>query len=53
MLNAMIKSKYGFNLNSYLWVPSLIKGIDTDVKKKAEVFSKENILLIHFHGNIM
>ena len=43
MLNSVVKSKYGFNLKNYVRVTSLIKSFDVDIKKKAEVFSTEDI----------
>ena len=42
-LNGVIKSKYGFNLKKYARVTSLLKSMDTDIKKKAGVFSKEEL----------
>ena len=38
MLNAVIKSKYGFNLKKYPRVTALLKSYDTDIKKKAMIF---------------
>lgn len=37
-LNAVIKSKYGFNLKKYPRVTALLKSYDTDIKKKALIF---------------
>ena len=42
-LNGVIKSKYGFNLKKYARVTSLLKSMDTDIKKKAGVFTKEEL----------
>ena len=41
MLNGVVKSKYGVNLKKYVRVTSLLKTFDTDVKKKAMTFAKE------------
>ena len=38
ILNAVVKSKYGFNLKNYVRVTTLIKSFDTDVKCKVAVF---------------
>ena len=38
ILNAVVKSKYGFNLKNYVCVTTLIKSFDTDVKRKVAVF---------------
>ena len=43
MLNAVIKNKYGFNLKYYVRVTNLLKSYDVDIKKKAEVFTPEDI----------
>ena len=42
MLNSVIKSKYGMSLKAYIRVTMLIKSYDTDVKRKAKVFIKED-----------
>ena len=42
MLNSVIKSKYGLSLKAYVRVTTLIKSYDTDVKRKAKVFIKED-----------
>ena len=42
-LNGVVKSKYGLNLKKYARVTSLLKSMDTDIKKKAGVFSKEEL----------
>ena len=55
MLNAVIKSKYGFNLKKYHHVTALLKSYDTDIKKKAMIFEKEvdfTILRFHFYKTI-
>ena len=41
MLNSVTKSKYNFALKQYSRVTSLLKSFDTDIKKKAKTFSKE------------
>ena len=43
MLNAVVKNKYGFNLKKYVRVTNLLKSYDIDIKKKADVFSPEDI----------
>ena len=43
MLNAVSKAKYGFNLRDFPRVTNLIKTFNVDMKKKAMVFSKEDI----------
>ena len=40
-INSILKHKYGFKLQSYPRVTMLIKGFDTDVKKKAAIFEEE------------
>ena len=42
-LNGVIKGKYSFDLNKYQRLKSMIKSYDTDTKKKANVFSNEDI----------
>ena len=42
-LNGVVKSKYGFNLKKYARVTTLLKSMDTDIKKKASVFTKEEL----------
>ena len=41
MLNSVIKSKYDFSLKDYPRVTTMLKSFDTDVKKKAATFWKE------------
>ena len=41
MLNSILKSKYDFSLKNYPRVTTMLKSFDTDVKKKAATFSKE------------
>ena len=43
MLNSCVKAKYGFNLENYCRVTTELKAFDTDVKKKANIFTKEEI----------
>ena len=43
LLNAIIKAKFGFDLKKYVRVTSQIKTFDVDVKKKAEIFEKEDL----------
>ena len=43
MLNSCVKAKYGFNLENYCRVNTELKAFDTDVKKKANIFTKEEI----------
>ena len=43
MLNSCVKAKYGFNLKHYSRVTTQLKAFDTDVKKKANIFTKEEI----------
>ena len=40
MLNAVVINKYGFNLKQFARVGTLLKSYDTDVKKKASIFTK-------------
>ena len=49
MLNAVIKSKYNMNLKKFVRVTALIKSYDTDVKKKASCFSKNEFDDFIFH----
>ena len=43
MLNAVMKSKYNFSLKTFLRVTILLKSFDTDIKKKAAVFSRDEV----------
>ena len=43
MLNSCVKAKYGFNLENYCRVTTELKAFDTGVKKKANIFTKEEI----------
>ena len=43
MLNAVCKAKYGFNMKSYVRLTALIKSYDVDIKKKACVFTKDDL----------
>ena len=38
-----MKAKYGFTIKNYPRVISLVKSYDVDTKKKASIFSKEEI----------
>ena len=50
MLNSVTKSKYNFALKNYSRVTMLLKSFDTDVKKKATTFSKDEFDL--FVGSV-
>ena len=43
MVNTVIKAKYGFSMKEYHRVTNLLKSYDVDIKKKAKVFSKEEL----------
>ena len=43
MLNAVCRAKYGINLKIYVRLAALLKSFDIDTKKKASVFSKDDI----------
>ena len=43
MVNTVIKAKYGFSMKDYHRVTNLLKSYDVDIKKKAAVFSKEEL----------
>ena len=43
MLNSVCKGKYGTPLQKYPRLQSLIKAFDVDVKKKAHIFTKDEI----------
>ena len=43
MVNSVCKGKYGSCLQKHPRITSLLKSYDTDVKKKAAVFSQEEV----------
>ena len=43
MVNSVCKGKYGSSLQKHPRITSLLKSYDTDVKKKAAVFSQEDV----------
>ena len=43
MVNSVCKGKYGSCLQKHPRITSFLKSYDTDVKKKAEVFSQEEV----------
>ena len=42
-LNSVVKGRYGVDLNTYHCLKSFIKTMDTDIKKKANIFSIQDI----------
>ena len=42
-VNSVSKWKYSFNLNQYCRVTALLNSYDTDIKKKANIFSTDDI----------
>ena len=42
-VNSVSKGKYSFNLNQYCRVTALLNSYDTDIKKKANIFSTDDI----------
>ena len=43
MVNSVVKGKYGRSLQEFPRVKNLLKSYDVDIKKKAKIFSKEDI----------
>ena len=43
MINGVFKEKYGFSLKQYPRLTTLLKSFNTDIKKRAEIFTKEEI----------
>ena len=43
MLNGIVKAKYGFDLKGYPRVTAQIKAFDVNIKKKAAIFSKDDL----------
>ena len=48
MINGVFKEKYGFSLKQYPRLTTLLKSFDTDTKKKAQIFTKEEIDIFVF-----